>query len=167
MRALYPVRGPFEAAAVRIDLETALERNLERLVAVCAAITLITAWLVMEGLPELAWALPLEVLGVILVGWLRAGADCTYLLDNRARRIDYLVSFMGTTRRHPVADCDQIAAVLHRGPEGWFGGRGEPRLSLALRDGRVLVIGDPRAGYPEGVEAEARALAAHLRVPVR
>ena len=141
---------------VRLDLDTPLENTI----GVLAALGFVFAL----GLLE-AGSLALYPLAFgVFMTFVWANADCTYLVDNDTRCLDYRRKVLAWEEEYPIAAFQDILIVTTRGTfhtskhSRWW----EYRPVAVLRNGAILELTDGVRNNLDVADDNARAFARHV-----
>ena len=150
-----------KADEVRLDLITPLELTFFLVIIFAAlGVILIPIW----ELPLWGSVLSLAVCLGAVSCW--RNTDCTYILDNKLRRLDYQRQVFGFVERYPVCRFDEIHAVaisgaFHSSKSGsWW----EYTVVIICRDGKKIAVSDSERDAVINSNRNGRALAEHLGV---
>ncbi len=151
-----------DRSEVRLDLETPLERWVFRLLVV-ALVGLAVSLVLGSGIASLVFGV-----ATLLAGGLVSTTDCTYVLDNRNRRLLYRRTVVGNSRDLLVAPISEVREVTVVAAEV-----ADPGVAPGYAPALLLASGDLVALLPVGLEAgwlalrNAKALAEFLGKPYR
>ena len=150
-----------KADEVRLDLITPLELTFFLVIIFAAlGVILIPIW----ELPLWGSVISLAICLGAISCW--RNTDCTYILDNKLRRLDYQRQIFSYSERYPVCRFDEIFAVAisgtyHSSKSGsWW----EYTVVIICRDGKTISVSDSERDSVINSNRNGRALAEHLGV---
>lgn len=145
----------------RLDLNTPLE-----IAVVIGLVLSLMAALVIPLATGGTFAAVFFPLLTVVMGFIVTSTDCTYVLDNEKRSIDFVRNFLGKRTRYTVCNFEEIKAVFVRSKE--VSSKGQTWLvyatTIELADGTHVKLIDSSRNK-QSIELHARALASHLGTP--